>query len=105
MIKTLSKEVQAKLRSGIAIFSLQQCVEELVLNSIDAGATCVAVKIDIEACKVQVIDNGSGMGREDMEKVGMRYCTSKCGSLEDLDNLRFYGFRGEAIASIISFAL
>ncbi|KAL7859330.1 hypothetical protein SRHO_G00144770 [Serrasalmus rhombeus] len=104
MIKTLSKEVQAKLRSGIAIFSLQQCVEELVLNSIDAGATCVAVKIDIEACKVQVIDNGSGMGREDMEKVGMRYCTSKCGSLEDLDNLRFYGFRGEAIASIISFA-
>ncbi|XP_036446945.1 DNA mismatch repair protein Mlh3 isoform X2 [Colossoma macropomum] len=104
MIRTLSKEVQAKLRSGIAIFSLQQCVEELVLNSIDAGATCVAVKIDIEACKVQVIDNGSGMGREDMEKVGMRYCTSKCSSLEDLDNLRFYGFRGEAIASIISFA-
>ncbi|XP_066527051.1 DNA mismatch repair protein Mlh3 isoform X2 [Hoplias malabaricus] len=104
MIRTLSKEVQAKLRSGIAIFSLQQCVEELVLNSIDAGATCVAVKIDIEACKVQVIDNGSGIGQEDMEKVGLRYCTSKCSSLEDLDNLPCYGFRGEAIASVISLA-
>ncbi|XP_007235804.3 DNA mismatch repair protein Mlh3 isoform X1 [Astyanax mexicanus] len=102
MIRTLSKEVQAKLRSGVAVFSLQQCVEELVLNSIDAGATCIAVKIDIEACKVQVIDNGSGMSREDMEKVGTRYCTSKCSSLEDLDDLRFYGFRGEAIASIAS---
>lgn len=104
MIKSLSREVQAQLRSGIAIFSLQQCVEELVLNSIDAGATCIAVKIDIEACKVQVIDNGSGMDRENMEKVGIRYCTSKCGSLEDLENLRFYGFRGEAIASMANLA-
>ncbi|XP_051516242.1 DNA mismatch repair protein Mlh3-like isoform X2 [Myxocyprinus asiaticus] len=104
MIKSLPKEVQAQLRSGVAIFSLQQCVEELILNSIDAGATCVAVKIDIEACKVQVIDNGSGMCQEDMEKVGIRYNTSKCSTLEDLENLRFYGFRGEAISSIVSLA-
>ncbi|XP_026867735.2 DNA mismatch repair protein Mlh3 isoform X2 [Electrophorus electricus] len=104
MIRSLSKEVQAKLRSGIAIFSLQQCVEEVVLNSIDAGATCVAVKIDIEACTVQVMDNGSGMDQENMERVGIRYCTSKCSSVEDLDNLHFYGFRGEAIASIASLA-
>ncbi|XP_067302290.1 DNA mismatch repair protein Mlh3 isoform X1 [Pseudorasbora parva] len=104
MIKSLPQDVQAQLRSGVAIFSLQQCVEELILNSVDAGATCVAVKIDIEACKLQVIDNGSGMCREDMEKVGLRYNTSKCSSLEDLDNLRFYGFRGEAISSIVSLA-
>ncbi|XP_061092708.1 DNA mismatch repair protein Mlh3 isoform X2 [Conger conger] len=104
MIKCLSNEVQAKLRSGIAIFSLQQCVEELVLNGIDAGATCIAVRLDIEAFKVQVIDNGSGMGREDMERVGKRYFTSKCSSLEDLESLRFYGFRGEAVASIASLA-
>uniref|UniRef100_A0A673MBZ1 Uncharacterized protein n=1 Tax=Sinocyclocheilus rhinocerous TaxID=307959 RepID=A0A673MBZ1_9TELE len=78
------------------IFSLQQCVEELILNSIDAGATCVAVKIDIEACKLQVIDN-----------VGLRYNTSKCSSLEDLKNLRFYGtvtiraiFPGRVLARI-----
>ncbi|XP_030624608.1 DNA mismatch repair protein Mlh3 [Chanos chanos] len=104
MIKCLSKEVQAKLRSGIAIFSLQQCVEELILNSIDAEATCIAVKIDLVACKVQVVDNGSGMEREDMENVGTRYYTSKCCSLEDLDKICFYGFRGEAIASIVSLA-
>nr|XP_696739.5 DNA mismatch repair protein Mlh3 isoform X2 [Danio rerio] len=104
MIKSLPINVQAQLRSGVAIFSLQQCVEELILNSIDAGATCVAVKIDIEACKLQVIDNGSGMCLEDMEKVGLRYNTSKCSSLEDLDNLHFYGFRGEAISSIVSLA-
>uniref|UniRef100_A0A671PY32 Uncharacterized protein n=1 Tax=Sinocyclocheilus anshuiensis TaxID=1608454 RepID=A0A671PY32_9TELE len=46
MIKSLPKDVKAQLRSGVTIFSLQQCVEELIMNSIDAGATCVAVKID-----------------------------------------------------------
>ncbi|MEQ2181760.1 hypothetical protein GOODEAATRI_014811, partial [Goodea atripinnis] len=93
-----------KLRSGVAIPSLQQCVEELVLNSIDAGATCVGVRIDMEAFKVQVIDNGSGMTSEDMENVGIRYHTSKCSCVEDLENLRFHGFRGEALASIVSLA-
>ncbi|XP_041954139.1 DNA mismatch repair protein Mlh3 isoform X2 [Alosa sapidissima] len=102
MIKYLPDEVKAKLRSGIAICSLQQCVEELVLNSIDASATCVAVKVDVEACKLQVVDNGLGIDREDFDRVGNRYNTSKCSCLEDLENLRFYGFRGEAMASIIS---
>ncbi|KAJ8396882.1 hypothetical protein AAFF_G00012050 [Aldrovandia affinis] len=58
----------------------------------------------MEAFKVQVIDNGSGMGKEDIEQVGKRYFTSKCSSLEDLENLRFFGFRGEAVASITSLA-
>lgn len=104
MIKCLSKEVQAKLRSGVAVPSLQQCVEELVLNSIDAGATCVGVRTDMEAFKVRVVDNGAGMSAGDMECVGNRYHTSKCSSVDDLDNLRFHGFRGEALASLVSLA-
>uniref|UniRef100_A0A3Q1G0A7 MutL homolog 3 n=1 Tax=Acanthochromis polyacanthus TaxID=80966 RepID=A0A3Q1G0A7_9TELE len=104
MIKCLPLELQGKLRSGVAIPSLQQCVEELILNSIDAGATCVGVRMDMDAFKVQVIDNGAGMGAEDMECVGNRYYTSKCNSLNDLDNLRWYGFRGEALASVVSLA-
>uniref|UniRef100_A0A668W630 WW domain-containing protein n=1 Tax=Oreochromis aureus TaxID=47969 RepID=A0A668W630_OREAU len=104
MIKCLPKEVQGKLRSGVAIPSLQQCVEELILNSIDAGATCVGVRMDMEAFKIQVIDNGAGMSAEDMDCVGNRYHTSKCTSVADLDNLRWYGFRGEALASLVSLA-
>lgn len=104
MIKCLPEEVRGKLRSGVAVPSLQQCVEELVLNSIDAGATCVGVRVDMDAFKVQVVDNGAGISADDMDRVGSRHHTSKCGCVEDLDDLRWYGFRGEALASIASVA-
>uniref|UniRef100_A0A4X2LFG5 MutL homolog 3 n=1 Tax=Vombatus ursinus TaxID=29139 RepID=A0A4X2LFG5_VOMUR len=104
MIKCLSEEVQAKLRSGVAISSLSQCVEELALNSIDAEAKCVAVRVNVETFKIQVIDNGSGMERGDIERVGKQYFTSKCKSVQDLENPKFYGFRGEAISSIVNMA-
>ncbi|KAM6131246.1 DNA mismatch repair protein Mlh3 isoform 2-T2 [Pterocles gutturalis] len=104
MIKFLAEDVRARLRSGVTINSLGQCVEELVLNSIDAKATCVAIRVDLEAFKIQVVDNGSGMGREDLNAMGKRYFTSKCNSVGDLENLMFYGFRGEAVASIANMA-
>ncbi|XP_065822517.1 DNA mismatch repair protein Mlh3 isoform X2 [Labrus bergylta] len=104
MIKCLPAEIQGKLRSGVAVPSLQQCVEELILNSIDAEAACVGVRLDMEALKVQVIDNGSGINAEDMQNLGNRYYTSKCSAIEDLDHLRWYGFRGEALASLVSLA-
>ncbi|XP_042646653.1 DNA mismatch repair protein Mlh3 isoform X1 [Tyto alba] len=104
MIKCLVEDVRARLRSGVTISSLGQCVEELVLNSIDAKATCVAIRVDLEAFKIQVVDNGSGMGREDLNAMGKRYFTSKCSSVGDLENLMFYGFRGEAVASIANLA-
>nr|XP_016846764.1 PREDICTED: DNA mismatch repair protein Mlh3 isoform X6 [Anolis carolinensis] len=85
MIKCLPEEVQATLRSGVAISSLGQCAEELVFNSIDAKATCVAVRVDLETFKVQVVDNGCGMGREDISKIGNRYFTNTPGeSLQSL---------------------
>ncbi|XP_021035060.1 DNA mismatch repair protein Mlh3 isoform X2 [Mus caroli] len=104
MIRCLSDDVKTKLRSGLAISSLGQCVEELTLNSIDAEATCVAIRVNMETFQVQVIDNGLGMAVDDVEKVGNRYFTSKCHSVRDLENPAFYGFRGEALASIADMA-
>ncbi|XP_069592385.1 acylphosphatase-1 isoform X1 [Ranitomeya imitator] len=101
MLRALGEDVRCRLRSAVAVTSVAQCVEELVLNSVDAGASCIAVRVDLETFKVQVVDNGCGLCREDMERVGRRYFTSKCHSVEDLEELRFYGFRGEAIASMV----
>ncbi|XP_063804355.1 DNA mismatch repair protein Mlh3 isoform X2 [Pseudophryne corroboree] len=101
MIRVLTEEVRGRLRSGVAVTSVGQCVEELLLNSADAHASCVAVRVDLEVFKVQVVDNGCGLCMEDMDRVGVRYFTSKCHSIKDLENLKFYGFRGEAIASMV----
>ena len=100
MIRPLDAEVRSRLRSGIAITSVSQCVEELVLNSLDAAATCVSVRVDIPGFRVQVVDNGCGIRSEDLRLVGVRHATSKCHSLKDLEQLTFHGFRGEALASI-----
>ncbi|XP_067003449.2 DNA mismatch repair protein Mlh3 [Anabrus simplex] len=100
-IRLLSQGVQAVLRSGIIVTSPAQAVVELVLNSLDAGATSVAVRVDLKLFKLQVIDNGSGIELEQLDALGPRYMTSKCHTLDDLhNNLSYYGFRGEALSSL-----
>ena len=100
MIRPLQEEVRSRLRSGVAITNLTQCVEELVLNSLDAGASSVTVRLDVPNFKIQVSDNGSGIAFGDLNLVGERYSSSKCHVLKDLEKLSFYGFRGEALASV-----
>lgn len=51
----LEEKVRCKLRSGVAITSVAQCVGELVENSIDAGAKCIAVRVDFSKYKIQVV--------------------------------------------------
>uniref|UniRef100_A0A147BG33 Putative dna mismatch repair protein n=1 Tax=Ixodes ricinus TaxID=34613 RepID=A0A147BG33_IXORI len=100
-LRALPADVISKLRSGVAIVSIAHCMEEVVLNSLDAGATCVAVRLNLPYHKVQVVDNGHGMSREQLSVCGERYSTSKCRTLSDLENPKFYGYRGEAIASLV----
>ena len=84
----------------MAIGSVTQCVEELVLNAIDACALCIAVRLDLPGGVVQVVDNGCGLTQDELGRVASRYMTSKCHTVADLDNLNQFGFRGEALASI-----
>ena len=72
-MERVGDDVRAVLRSGVAINSMPQAVEELVLNAVDAGATCVAVRVDIGAGRLQVIDNGSGISHQDLGHVAERY--------------------------------
>ena len=72
MIRRLSEDVRGQLRTGVALTGVAQCVEELVLNSVDAGATCVAVRIDLQSVTIQVVDNGAGITKEQLPHVGQR---------------------------------
>lgn len=51
--------------------------------------------------KIQVVDNGEGISKENMQVLGRRYFTSKCKSWSQLEkHVKYYGFHGEALASI-----
>ncbi|XP_071963252.1 DNA mismatch repair protein Mlh3-like [Antedon mediterranea] len=99
-IEHLKKDITSRLRSGIAIDSVTQCIDELVTNSIDAGASCIAVRINIGILRFQVVDNGSGLTEDQLSTICERYQTSKCNKLSDLERLEKFGFRGEALASL-----
>ncbi|KAI1291519.1 DNA mismatch repair protein [Mortierella claussenii] len=95
LIQTLAPSVAEELRASLVVSSLEQCAAELVQNSIDANASSIEVKIDVAGHSLQVSDNGDGIAAIDMSRVGMRYATSKCSSLQDLKRITTYGFRGE----------
>lgn len=100
----LNDEVRAKIRSCAVIHSVCGCVRELVYNSLDAGATHIMVRLDINKYFVQVIDNGCGINREDMIVLGRQGFTSKLHKCEDLDAISSMGFRGEALFSMCELA-
>jgi DNA mismatch repair protein MutL len=71
------------------------------LNSLDAKATAVAIRVNLATFRIQVVDNGRGISRANLESVGLRYMTTKCHSLSDFKKrIKFYGFKGEALASV-----
>eukprot|EP00051_Salpingoeca_urceolata_P010205 m.124425 g.124425 ORF g.124425 m.124425 type:complete len:966 (+) comp16621_c0_seq4:1402-4299(+) len=101
-VQALAHGVVARLRSGVALPSFSQCVEELVLNSIDAGAHRITVAVDVARCRIKVEDDGRGVAYDDLRMLGTRYATSKCQSLDNVlvGDLPHHGFRGEALASL-----
>ncbi|AMW33454.1 DNA mismatch repair endonuclease MutL [Fervidobacterium islandicum] len=97
----LPEEVVSKIAAGEVVVNPASVVKELVENSIDAGASNIEVQIkDGGKSYIKVVDNGSGMSKEDLVLAVQRYTTSKISSLEDIYNITSYGFRGEALASI-----
>ncbi len=104
-IVVLSEEVANQIAAGEVVERPASIIKELVENSIDAGARDVRVEITKGGCQsIRIVDNGSGIEREDMALVFERHATSKISKLEDIYRVESFGFRGEAMASIASVA-
>jgi DNA mismatch repair protein MutL len=99
-IETLASEVIDQIAAGEVVERPAHLVKELVENSLDSGATQIAVEFAQGGRFVIVSDNGSGIAPEDLAKALDRHATSKIRASEDLWKLQSFGFRGEALASI-----
>lgn len=100
-IKILPDSVANKIAAGEVIQRPESVVKELIENSIDAGAKNIHVYIKSAGkTLMQIIDDGEGMGPEDAMTCLERHATSKLSTFDDLQSLKSYGFRGEALSSV-----
>lgn len=104
-INLLSRAIYNRIAAGEVVERPYSAVKELVENSLDAGATEIEIYIEKGGKQlIKVVDNGGGIEKDDLPRAIMPHATSKISVVEDLDEIKTLGFRGEALSSICSVA-
>lgn len=102
-VKVLSQKMVNMIAAGEVVDRPSSVAKELIENAIDAGAGQITVEIKGDGRElIRVTDDGMGMNEEDAMLAFKRHATSKVSGVEDLDNIKTMGFRGEALPSIAS---
>lgn len=103
-IRILPQILINRIAAGEVIERPASALKEIVENALDAGATKIEVYIENGGINyIKVADNGKGMDKENLALAILRHATSKLLS-DDLLDINFFGFRGEALPSIGSVA-
>lgn len=102
-IRVMSDLLANKIAAGEVVERCLSVVKELVENSVDAKSDEIKIElIESGLRSIKVIDNGSGMDKDDAVLAFQRHATSKLYSEDDLFSISSLGFRGEALPSIAS---
>ena len=100
-IRVLSEHLANRIAAGEVVERPASVVKELVENSLDGGATRIAVQVEGSGIGlIRVADNGEGMDGDDVLLAIERHATSKLSEDSALDAIATLGFRGEALPSI-----
>ncbi|MGV1025557.1 DNA mismatch repair endonuclease MutL [Clostridium perfringens] len=104
-INILNADTANKIAAGEVVERPSSVVKELVENSLDAGAKNITIEIQKGGeSLIKIIDDGSGVHPEDVEKAFNPHATSKIKDTYDIFSINTLGFRGEALPSIASIA-
>lgn len=102
MLRLLPQTLINQIAAGEVVERPASAIKELIENAIDAGANRIDIRIE-QGGKTyfSVTDNGKGMTKDELVLSIERHATSKLPD-DNLVNITFLGFRGEALPSIAS---
>jgi DNA mismatch repair protein MutL len=102
VIKELSSHTVNLIAAGEVVEKPASVVKELVENALDALASQIIIHIQNGGTElISVTDNGHGIEPQSIPLAAKRHATSKLPD-NNLAHINSFGFRGEALASIIA---
>jgi len=102
-IQALPIYLANQIAAGEVVERPANVLKEFLENSVDAKSQQINITIEKGGMGlIKVQDNGEGIYKEDLLLAVAPHATSKISSLQDLEGVLSFGFRGEALASISS---